>query len=189
MDRDLAAQSMTNAYVRGWTDLESLFSDVSVSPPPAHRFTAPRETTGGCSWFLVGALALLGLVFLFAVTPTKFQAGCDCAQPKLKKMRVITNPSDVVPTQGPAVVFYHASWCGHCERFKPTFEALAAEHGKDIDFATVEDEVLRASPLGEALAVAAYPTVVFFQNGVQMRRSEGANEAALQELVAAAKQQ
>lgn len=199
MNREAAAQSLASAYTRGWTDLESLFSDASVSPvapePPRRWIAAPQAAPqpreDDCSWLIAAVLALVGglLFYFYSAEP---RAACDCSSTQQRKQtrprspRDVLDPSAVVPQEGVVLVFYHAAWCSHCARFKPVFDAAAAQQGDDVDFLAVEDDVLRASPHGHELAIQNYPTTILFENGKPIQRSEGASEASFQELLAVA---
>lgn len=64
------------------------------------------------------------------------------------------------------VTLYYANWCGHCQNFKPTWDALKKffdEHGvKHAEF----EESKHKFEMQKA-AIKAYPTIKITSNGVE----------------------
>jgi len=70
----------------------------------------------------------------------------------------------------PGLLLIHASWCGHCKRFVPTYQSLCKrlnKNGNDFPCLAIEESQLNKSDvLADALDVAGFPTLKFFdQNG------------------------
>ena len=66
----------------------------------------------------------------------------------------------------PGMLLIFANWCGHCQRFKPTFNELCKELGNDFPCTSIEDSNLDDNDLKTALDFKGYPTIKFFdQNG------------------------
>lgn len=88
-----------------------------------------------------------------AVTDTEFQ------------QKVLENDKLVM-------VDFWAPWCGPCRAVAPILEELASDYGDKLVVAKVNtDEHQRyASQLG----VMAIPTLIFFQNGREVDRIQGA---------------
>lgn len=76
---------------------------------------------------------------------------------------------------GVAADFY-ATWCGPCKAFAPTFARLAASNPAT---AFIKIDVDRLPDLAQRFQVRAMPTFVFFVNGQEVNRVQGANQAAI----------
>lgn len=79
--------------------------------------------------------------------------------------------------QKTSVVLFHAPWCGHCTRFKPVFEAFAAEAKETLPELVVakmnHDKYYKdIEGVGESLVaggvakyIRGYPTIAMFHKG------------------------
>jgi thiol-disulfide isomerase/thioredoxin len=69
--------------------------------------------------------------------------------------------------KSPGMLLIFANWCGHCQRFKPTFNQLCRQLGNDFHCISIEDSELQQNEkLIKALDFKGYPTIKFFdQNG------------------------
>ena len=66
----------------------------------------------------------------------------------------------------PGMLLIFANWCGHCQRFKPTFNELCKQLGDEFSCTSIEDSNLDDNDLKTALNFKGYPTIKFFdQNG------------------------
>jgi thiol-disulfide isomerase/thioredoxin len=66
----------------------------------------------------------------------------------------------------PGMLLIFANWCGHCQRFKPTFNELCKQLGDEFSCTSIEDSNLDDNDLKTALDFKGYPTIKFFdQNG------------------------
>ena len=61
----------------------------------------------------------------------------------------------------PGMLLIHATYCGHCTRFAPTFNEIANSIGKDFCCASIESEQLNKQ-LSSALKFQGFPTIKFF---------------------------
>ena len=69
--------------------------------------------------------------------------------------------------QGPAVIEFGASWCGHCSAAQPLVaEALAAY--PRIPHIRIEDG--KGRPLGRSFRVTLWPTLIFLNDGKEVVR-------------------
>ena len=76
----------------------------------------------------------------------------------------------------PGLLLIHANWCGHCQRFKPTFNELCRQLGKDFPCTSIEDSELNDEELKTALDFRGYPTIKFFdQSGKIIGEYSGGN--------------
>lgn len=87
------------------------------------------------------------------------------------------------PHGNPGLLLIHASWCGHCKRFVPTFQSICTrlnkKNGNDFPCLAIEDEALHqdGGKLAEALGVGGFPTLKFFdQNGKIMGDYKGSRD-------------
>jgi thioredoxin len=78
-----------------------------------------------------------------------------------------------------------ATWCGPCQQIAPQFTKWESEN-PDLAFAKVD--VDEAEELAAALKVEAMPTFIFFKNGQEVSRIQGANKAKIEESIKALKQ-
>ncbi len=67
---------------------------------------------------------------------------------------------------GKVVLDFYSTECPPCEAVAPKFEGLAALYGKDIKFIKMFRQ--QNKPLAERLGVRSSPTLLFFDNGVQL---------------------
>jgi thiol-disulfide isomerase/thioredoxin len=71
----------------------------------------------------------------------------------------------------PGILLIHASWCGHCKRFTPTYQGISQKLNKNrlaFPCVAIESEELKKDngQLSKALSIEGYPTIKFFdQNG------------------------
>jgi protein disulfide-isomerase-like protein len=67
------------------------------------------------------------------------------------------------------LVLFYADWCGHCKKFKPTWEETAKEvnvDGKKIMISVnVGEQDDNSKQLSEKYNVDGFPTIVIFSNG------------------------
>lgn len=59
----------------------------------------------------------------------------------------------------PVVVDFNAVWCGPCQRFKPTFDAMAQKYDGKIEFISVDVE--RCPETAAAFNVQGIPHILF----------------------------
>lgn len=63
----------------------------------------------------------------------------------------------------PGLLLIYANWCGHCKRFKPTYNELCQQMGSKFPCVSIEDEQLNNnSKLVSKLNFQGYPTIKFF---------------------------
>jgi thioredoxin 1 len=92
---------------------------------------------------------------------------------------LVSNEQDiaaVLKENKKVIALFYASWCPFCARFLPVFTKQA--EGKEQNFLLVQDD---KETICEKYAVKIFPTVLFFDNGVLVKRLDGAAGAGLQE--------
>lgn len=70
---------------------------------------------------------------------------------------------------GKVVLDFYSTECPPCDALAPKFEGLANLYGNDIKFLKIFRQ--QNKPLAEKLGVKSSPTLVFFDNGVQLDKS------------------
>ncbi len=70
---------------------------------------------------------------------------------------------------GKVVLDFYSTECPPCEALAPKFEGLASLYGNDIKFIKMFRQ--QNKPLAEKLGVKSSPTLVFFDNGVQLEKT------------------
>lgn len=71
--------------------------------------------------------------------PVSTQAQTDNEQPaEHGVVKVLTNSDKAEATDKPLVIDFSATWCGPCQRFKPTFHQVAEEYAAKATFATAD---------------------------------------------------
>jgi thioredoxin 1 len=73
------------------------------------------------------------------------------------------------------IALFYASWCPFCVAFLPIFKKVA---GASRHFVSVKDD---KETMADRYAVAIYPTVIFFENGIAAKRLAGAAGVGLNE--------
>jgi|GEM_PF-983232 len=72
----------------------------------------------------------------------------------------------------PIIVMVHASWCGACKQFKPTFEKVAEKYKKNAHFYTWNESNKDLQKELTALGIQGFPTILYFKKDLG-----GTNEA------------
>jgi thiol-disulfide isomerase/thioredoxin len=63
--------------------------------------------------------------------------------------------------QGPVTfVLVYADWCGHCQRYKPTWKELEKTPGRTANIVSVRDDMLPKIPAIANAKIQGYPSVI-----------------------------
>lgn len=91
---------------------------------------------------------------------------------KLLDLDVDSFGAEVLDCVVPVLVDFWSHTCPHCLRLGPNFDKAAEEHGGRVKFVKVS--VQDARDLFSQYRVHAVPTLVFFREGEEVARREGA---------------
>jgi thiol-disulfide isomerase/thioredoxin len=134
---------------------------------------AKRVYRAAPRWFPKGVLMLLmGIAALVAIVGLLAAVGALIGGPRWTMLRRQEGYSDAAPR--PSVELFHATWCGHCVRFKPTWDAFAKrvrEEKLEIDVA--DHEVDEDKAAFEKRKVSSFPTVLFIKPDGEATKYDG----------------
>jgi thioredoxin 1 len=84
----------------------------------------------------------------------------------MSKVIEVTNQSfqtEVLKSEHPVLVDFHATWCGPCKMITPIIEGFAGEFAGKVKFAKVD--VDQAPELAATYNITGVPTLIFFKQG------------------------
>ena len=87
---------------------------------------------------------------------------------------------EIADDRSPMLLDVFATWCGPCKMIAPMLEKCAAELGEQARFAKIDSDL--APALSNELRVQGLPTLVFYREGKEVHRLEGAPQTADQML-------
>ena len=84
--------------------------------------------------------------------------------------------------KGIALVEFYGTWCPPCKLLEPVLQELAERFAGQIQFAKINVDECSESAVEQS--IADIPTLVFYQDGVEVRRLYGAQSVeTLQEVL------
>ena len=82
-----------------------------------------------------------------------------------------SNFKDIINSETPVLVDFHADWCGPCKTLAPILKSVKEELGDAIKI--VKIDVDKNQPLASQFQVRGVPTMILFKNGKQLWRQSG----------------
>lgn len=78
---------------------------------------------------------------------------------------------------------FWAPWCGPCREFAPNYERLAKEYSRPGQIAFIKINTDDNKDIAQAYKIECWPTLIVFEDGVEVEKSLGSNEYWLKELL------
>jgi thioredoxin 1 len=83
------------------------------------------------------------------------------------EVRVEPTRQQIDRMEGPVLVEFGATWCGHCQALQPELTRILEDH-PDVQHIKIEDGPGRA--LGRSFRVKLWPTLVFLRDGKPVKQ-------------------
>jgi thioredoxin 1 len=79
--------------------------------------------------------------------------------------------SEIINSNVPVLVDFHAEWCGPCKQFAPIIQDVKNELGDGV--IVVKMDIDKNEALAQRLNIMSVPTIVIYRNGKQEYRESG----------------
>jgi len=79
---------------------------------------------------------------------------------------------DIVSSDTPTLVDFHATWCGPCKTMHPILDSLKKDMGEKITILKID--VDKNPAIAEQFKIRGVPTFILFQKGEVLWRESGA---------------
>lgn len=77
----------------------------------------------------------------------------------------------LIENEKPVLVDFFATWCGPCQMLSPTLKQVKDQLGERVSI--IKIDVDKNPEIAETYRVRGVPTMMLFQNGVQLWRQSG----------------
>ena len=94
----------------------------------------------------------------------------------------MANFQEIIASETPVLVDFHATWCGPCKTLAPILTALKTDLGEALRI--VKIDVDKNQAVAEEFKVKGVPTMILFKDGKQLWRQSGVVPlASLKEII------
>lgn len=89
----------------------------------------------------------------------------------MSAIHLSTEEFNKIISNGPAIVDFWATWCGPCKMLGPVIEQLSDDLDGKIPVCKLDVDECRET--ATKYSVMSIPTVIYFKNGVEVKRLVG----------------
>ncbi len=79
--------------------------------------------------------------------------------------------NEIIKSETPTLVDFHATWCGPCKTMSPILEQLKASKGQSLRILKID--VDKNPTIAAQLGIRGVPTLILYKNGKQLWRKSG----------------
>jgi len=79
--------------------------------------------------------------------------------------------NDLINSEKPVLIDFHADWCGPCKMLAPILKQVKESLGEQISI--IKIDVDKNQDAAQQYQVRGVPTMILFQNGKQLWRQSG----------------
>ena len=79
--------------------------------------------------------------------------------------------SEIINSEKPVLIDFHATWCGPCKSLSPIIQEVAKDLGEKVRI--IKIDVDKNQPVAQKYQVRGVPTMMIFKNGTQLWRQSG----------------
>ena len=78
---------------------------------------------------------------------------------------------EIINSNQPTLVDFHATWCGPCKTLAPIIEQLKTKKGQSLRILKID--VDKNPAIAAQLGIRGVPTLIYYKNGKQLWRKSG----------------